>query len=72
MKYKLRTRAKLKIVEKILKFVKNNHMENEISQDFFLEYMALLNMYKPNQVSFKALTPYLGLGRTEIEQVSTD
>jgi hypothetical protein len=51
MKYKLRTRAKLKIVEKILKFVKTNHMENEISQDFFQEYMALLNMYKPKKVS---------------------
>ena len=49
MKYKLRTRAKLKIVEKILKFVKINHMENEIGQEFFLEYMALLNMYKPKK-----------------------
>jgi hypothetical protein len=52
MKYKLRTRAKLKIFEKILKFVRANHMENEISLEFFQEYIALLNMYKPKKVNY--------------------
>ena len=52
MDYRLKTRAKLKIMEKILKFVKQHHRESEISKEFLQEYLVLLNMYKPKKVDF--------------------
>jgi hypothetical protein len=52
MDYRLKTRAKLKIMEKILKFVKQHHRESEISKEFLQEYLVLLNMYKPKKVNF--------------------
>ena len=50
MDYKLRTRAKLKIMEKILRYVHSNHREGDISEQFLEEYLVLLNMYKPKKV----------------------
>lgn len=51
MNYRLRTRAKLKIMEKVLKFVHQHKRESELSKEFLQEYLVLLNMYKPRKVS---------------------
>lgn len=44
------TKEKLKIFEKILEFVKFKHMENEITNEFKIEYISLLNIHNKSKV----------------------
>lgn len=58
MKYKPPTKSKLEIFKNILDFVKIKHMENEITNEFKIEYIHLLNVH--NQ---KAVLPELMTGK---------
>lgn len=50
MKYKPPTQSKLEIFKNILDFVKIQHMENEITDEFKIEYIHLLNIHNKKQV----------------------
>lgn len=56
MKYKPTTRSKLEIFKKILAFVKKKHMENEITNEFKVEYIALLNKHEKARVLPELMT----------------
>jgi hypothetical protein len=56
MKYKPTTKAKLKIFDKILDFVKFKHMENEITNEFKIEYINLLNVHNKGKVLPELMT----------------
>lgn len=56
MKYKPTTKSKLQIFKNILNFVKTKHKENDITEDFKIEYINLLNIYEPKQVLIELLT----------------
>lgn len=50
MKYKPTTKSKLKIFNNILTFVKEKHREHDITEEFKVEYINLLNIYEPKKV----------------------
>lgn len=56
MKYKPTTKSKLNIFKNILNFVKTQHKENDITEDFKIEYINLLNIYESKQVLVELLT----------------
>lgn len=56
MKYKPPTKSKLEIFKKILNFVKKKHMENEITNEFKVEYINLLNQHEKSKVLPELMT----------------
>ena len=56
MKYKPPTKSKLEIFETILKGVKQMSLENEISKEFKIEYINLLNHHKRKKVLPEIMT----------------
>lgn len=50
LKYKDTTKSKYMILEKILKFMGEKEYESEISEDFKLEYIRLMNVYERKKV----------------------
>lgn len=56
MKYKPTTKSKLEIFKRILTFVKKKHMENEITNEFKVEYINLLNKHEKKRVLPELMT----------------
>lgn len=56
MKYKPPTKSKLEIFKRILNFVKKKHMENEITNEFKVEYINLLNKHEKPKVLPELMT----------------
>jgi len=56
LKYKPPTKSKLEIFKRILDFVKKQHMENEITNEFLIEYINLLNHHEKDRVLPELMT----------------